>query len=107
MVMAAERAATMATTIHRICRNVGQPCVVTRAASKAPTSAKGNAKTECSNLIISSTVPMRPAIIRYDSDFRAAALPVQRYIFSCGSPACTRTRQTYCVRISSIVFGLK
>ena len=43
----------------------------------------------------------------YDSDFRAAALPVQRYIFSWGSPACARTRQTYCVRISSMVFGLK
>src|ERR1700676_4572401 len=59
MVMAAERAATMATTIQTNWRSVGQPfggwCVA-RAASSAPVSAKGSAKTECSNLIISSTV---------------------------------------------------
>src|SRR5215472_2793896 len=61
-VMAAERAATIATTIHKTCRSVGQPCAVARAASSAPVSAKGSANTECSNLIISSTVRMRPAI---------------------------------------------
>src|SRR5579883_3340176 len=58
-VMAAERAATMATTIHRIWRHVGQPCTVARAASNAPVSAKGSANTECSNLIISRIVRMR------------------------------------------------
>src|ERR1700722_5699042 len=56
-VMAAERAATMATTIHSSCRNVGQPWLVARAASSAPVKANGKANTECSNLIISSTVP--------------------------------------------------
>src|SRR5215472_17476331 len=60
MVIAAVRAATIATMIHTICRNVGQPCAVARAASSAPVSANGKAKTECSNLIISSTVPIRP-----------------------------------------------
>src|SRR5580704_19759760 len=63
-VIAAERAATMATTIQTYWRSVGQPfggwCVA-RAASSAPVSANGSAKTECSNLIISSTVRMRPA----------------------------------------------
>src|SRR6266568_8136872 len=59
IVMAAERAATMAARIHAIWRSVGQPCVVARAASSAPVSANGRAKTECSNLIISSTVRMR------------------------------------------------
>src|SRR5256885_12939355 len=62
MVMAAERAETMATTIQRIWRHEGQPCEVNRAASSAPVSAKGSAKMECSNLIISRTVPMRPAM---------------------------------------------
>ena len=33
MVIAAERAATIATTIHNTCRSVGQPCRVARAAS--------------------------------------------------------------------------
>src|SRR4029077_6095780 len=63
MVIAAERAETIATMIHKICRHVGQLCDVKRAASNAPVSAKGSAKTECSNLIISSTVRMRPAIV--------------------------------------------
>src|SRR5713226_1778521 len=62
MVMAAERAATSATTIHKIWRSDGHPCRVARAASNAPVSANGNANTECSNLIISSTVLMRLAI---------------------------------------------
>src|SRR5579859_1226107 len=62
MVMAAERAETMATTIQRIWRKVGQPCEVKRAARSAPVRAKGKAKMECSNLIISRTVRMRPAI---------------------------------------------
>src|SRR5258706_13081653 len=62
MVIAAERAETMATTIQRIWRHVGQPCEVKRAARRAPVSAKGRAKMECSNLIISRTVRMRPAM---------------------------------------------
>jgi len=62
MVIAAERAATMATTIHKICRTEGHPCRVHRAASNAPVSAKGSANIECSNLIISSTVLIRLAI---------------------------------------------
>src|ERR1700674_372184 len=65
MVMAAERAATMAMTIHKIWRNVGQPegvLCATRAASSAPVSAKGSAKIECSNLIISSTMRNLPAM---------------------------------------------
>jgi hypothetical protein len=61
-VIAADLAATIATTIHKTCRSVGQPCKVARAASNAPVSANGSAKTECSNLIISRTVRMRPAI---------------------------------------------
>src|SRR5260370_28993707 len=65
MVIAAERAATMATTIHRIWLHVGQPLgdlCVARAASNAPVSANGSAKTECSNLIISSTMRNLPAM---------------------------------------------
>src|SRR5712692_591058 len=69
MVMAAERAATIATTIHKIWRSEGQPRRVDRAASNAPVSANGKANTECSNLIISSTVLMRLAI----SDFPATS----------------------------------
>src|SRR5215813_4101619 len=61
-VIAAERAETIATTIQRIWRSVGQPCDVKRAASSAPVKANGNAKTECSNFIISRMVRMRPAI---------------------------------------------
>src|SRR5436305_377077 len=59
MVMAAERADTMAITIQRNCCQVGQRWEVKRAASNAPVRAKGSANTECSNLIISSTVRMR------------------------------------------------
>ncbi len=65
-VIAAERAATMATTIQKTCCTEGQPCggwCVARAASSAPVSANGSANTECSNLIISSTVRMRPCCI--------------------------------------------
>src|SRR6266446_5753809 len=62
MVMAAERAATIATTIHKIWLSEGHPCLVARAASNAPVSANGSANTECSNLIISSTILMRLAI---------------------------------------------
>src|SRR5229473_101872 len=62
MVIAAERAATIATTIHKTWLSEGHPCRVERAASNAPVSAKGKANTECSNLIISSTVLMRLAI---------------------------------------------
>jgi hypothetical protein len=54
-VIAAERAATIATTIQIsfISRpSRGKPC--DRHASRAPVNAKGNANTECSNLIISS-----------------------------------------------------
>src|SRR5258706_5292802 len=69
MVMAAERAATIATTIHKIWLSEGHPCRVARAASSAPVSANGNANTECSNLIISSTVLTRFAI----SELRAAS----------------------------------
>src|SRR5260370_39638462 len=58
-VIAALRAATMATTIQSTCFSEGQACVVNRAASNAPVSAKGSAKTECSNLIISRTVRRR------------------------------------------------
>src|SRR5207302_7681484 len=47
--MAAERAHTIATTIHNNCQAEGHP----RAASIAPQSAKGSANTECSHLIIS------------------------------------------------------
>src|SRR5262252_4995348 len=68
MVMAAERAATIATTIHRTCRNVGQPCLVARAANSAAVRANGKANTECSNLIISRTMRMRLLLI-----FRSSA----------------------------------
>ena len=57
--MAAERAETMATTIHPSCRHAGKP----PAASMAPQSANGSAKIECSHLIISSVIfrfPRRP-----------------------------------------------
>src|SRR6202011_1926122 len=47
--MAAERAETMATTIHNNCGPPGTPL----AASMAPHRANGSAKTECSHLIIS------------------------------------------------------
>src|ERR1700739_3170183 len=60
--IAAARTASIATTIQMICRTEGQPRVVARAASNAPVSANGSANTECSNLIISSTVRMRPAM---------------------------------------------
>src|ERR1700730_5624784 len=59
MVIAAERAPTIATMIQRICQTLGKR-PASRAASRAPTSAKGRAKTECSNLIISSTIRSRP-----------------------------------------------
>src|SRR5690348_6094741 len=63
IVIAAERAPTMATMIQAICqamvRAAGQFARPARSASKAATRAKGSAKTECSNLIISSTVRMR------------------------------------------------
>src|SRR5579859_422478 len=62
IVIAAERADTIATMIQATWRSVGQLCEVKRAASNAPVSANGNANTECSNLIISRTVRMRPAI---------------------------------------------
>src|SRR5712664_2610953 len=74
MVMAAERAETMATTIQRTWRREGQPCDVKRAASSAPVSAKGSAKMECSNLIISRTVRMRPAIASSDPSFLCVCL---------------------------------
>src|SRR6185437_15960659 len=48
--IAAERAPTIATTIHRICHAEGSPL----AASTAPRNANGNAKSVCSILIISS-----------------------------------------------------
>src|SRR5579883_1191091 len=51
-VMAALRAATIATMIQSNCLQVGHP----RTARRAPVRANGNAKTECSNLIISSVV---------------------------------------------------
>ena len=47
--IAADRAAIMATTIHRSWREEGNP----PAASIAPQRAKGSAKIECSHLIIS------------------------------------------------------
>src|SRR5437764_777110 len=47
--MAAERALTIAITIHSNCQALGHP----PAASMAPQSAKGSAKIECSHLIIS------------------------------------------------------
>src|SRR4029077_17048860 len=62
MVIAAERAPTMAITIQRICRNDGR-LPPARAASRAPTSANGSANTECSNLIISSTMRIRDLLI--------------------------------------------
>src|ERR1700733_8575660 len=62
-VMAAERAPTMATIIQAIWRQEGQAMPwayrAYRAASRAPVRAKGSAKMECSNLIISSTVRKR------------------------------------------------
>src|SRR6267142_2959655 len=70
MVMAALRAATMATMIHRNCLHVGQPCEVKRAASSAPVSANGSAKTECSNLIISRIVRMRLALTGKPQEFQ-------------------------------------
>src|ERR1019366_5350593 len=50
--IAAERAETIATTIHPSCRHAGRP----PAASMAPQSANGSAKIECSHLIISSVI---------------------------------------------------
>src|ERR1043166_6497474 len=47
--IAAERAPTIATIIHRICHGDGSPF----AASTAPRKANGNAKSVCSILIIS------------------------------------------------------
>src|SRR5579862_2174702 len=53
--MAADRAATMATTIHASFQpNCAELNPLSRNASRAPVSANGRAKTECSNLIISS-----------------------------------------------------
>ena len=61
--MAADRAATMATTIHATVRHAGSPF----AASSIAVSANGSAKIECSHLIISSVVRIflrMPAIVR-------------------------------------------
>ncbi len=53
--IAADRAATIATTIHIISRgHSGTVNPLCRIASNAPVNAKGNANTECSNLIMSS-----------------------------------------------------
>ena len=53
--MAADRAPTMATTIHSsLPANTRPGKWLSRNASSAPVSANGSAKTECSNLIISS-----------------------------------------------------
>ena len=51
--IAAERAATIATTIHASWRQFGTP----RAANIAPHNANGSANTECSHLIISRVTP--------------------------------------------------
>src|SRR6202158_6001766 len=64
MVIAAERAATMETTIQKVCQRVAQVCAVMRAAKSAPVNANGSAKTECSNLIISRIVRMRLKFIK-------------------------------------------
>ena len=50
--IAVERAPTIASVIHSICRSVGTP----RAASNAPKKANGKAKSVCSIFIISSVV---------------------------------------------------
>src|SRR5262249_14620417 len=39
------------------------------------------------------------------ASFAADAEPVQRNIYCCGRPICTKTRQTYCVTRSSMVLG--
>src|ERR1700693_1337715 len=53
--MAADRAPTIATTIHsNLPANTRPARWLSRKASKAPVSANGSANTECSNLIISS-----------------------------------------------------
>ena len=58
--MAADRAPTIATTIHSSLRQIlGDAKPLSRNASSAPVRAKGRAKTECSNLIISSVSRMR------------------------------------------------
>src|SRR5580693_8241511 len=68
IVIAKDRAPTIATMIHAICCQVGHAgpplfaCTV-RAASSAAVNANGRAKIECSNLIISSTVRMRLVVI--------------------------------------------
>src|SRR6185437_1471207 len=58
--IAADRAATMQTTIQNNTRHGGRP----PAASIAPVSANGSANMECSHLIISSVVPRRLLIPR-------------------------------------------
>ena len=72
MVMAQERAPTIATMIHTICCHEGHPGAAPaagaeRAASNAPISANGSANTECSNLIISRMVRMRDVLTRWFS----------------------------------------
>jgi hypothetical protein len=57
-VIAAERAPTIASEIHKICHQVGNPS----AAITAPKNAKGSANSVCSNLIISSVVLSFPAV---------------------------------------------
>jgi hypothetical protein len=57
--IAAERAPTIATVIQSNCHTAGSP----RAASTAPSSAKGSAKSVCSILIISSVVRMLRAVV--------------------------------------------
>lgn len=51
-VMAALRAPTIADTIQRTCQEAGNPF----RANNAPINANGNAKTVCSNLIMSSVI---------------------------------------------------
>src|SRR3977135_1207779 len=81
IVIAAERAPTIATMIHKICRHDGQPAAACqpgnapgiggwRAASRAPVSANGSAKTECSNLIISRIVRMRLGLTGKPQEFQ-------------------------------------
>src|SRR5579859_3829610 len=108
MVIAAERAETIATTIQRICLHEGQPCDVKRAASNAPVSAKGSAKTECSNLIISSTVRMRLAVIRREPDLPQRhrehreelnlSQPYRSAMFGFHDDSCLQPRCFWCLR---------
>ena len=87
MVIAAERAATIATTIQRNCLTVGQLCLRGARRQQRPGQRKRQREHGVLELDHLQHGADSPGIRVYASAFLAAALTFQRYIFSCGNPS--------------------